>query len=105
DSGIPHSVSGDEYTSVRVGAFMGYRIIADRAGLAAEPGAGRGRVVVEDPSWAGYLANISPAEFEAKYAALLPDLLSGSQFISKYQGTTDSVTQVDPNRKHHVPTA
>src|SRR5207248_2949912 len=33
DSGIRHAVSGSEYTSVRCGAFMGYRIIADAAGL------------------------------------------------------------------------
>ena len=31
DSGIRHSVSGADYGSVRAGAFMGYRIIADLA--------------------------------------------------------------------------
>ena len=33
DSGIRHAVSGSDYTSVRTGAFMGYRIIAEAAGL------------------------------------------------------------------------
>ena len=35
DSGIRHAVSGSDYTSVRIGAFMGYRIIASLAGLDA----------------------------------------------------------------------
>ena len=33
DSGIRHAVSGSDYTSVRTGAFMGYRMIAQEAGL------------------------------------------------------------------------
>src|SRR5262249_35253566 len=33
DSGIRHSVSGADYGSVRVGAFMGYRMIAEMGGL------------------------------------------------------------------------
>src|SRR5262245_57095314 len=33
DSGVRHAVSGSDYGSVRVGAFMGYRIIAEMAGL------------------------------------------------------------------------
>ena len=36
DSGIRHAVSGSDYTSVRTGAFMGYRILADLAGLDAK---------------------------------------------------------------------
>ena len=35
DSGIRHAVTGSDYSSVRCGAFMGYRIIAEAAGLAA----------------------------------------------------------------------
>ena len=33
DSGIRHAVTGADYGAVRVGAFMGYRILADLAGL------------------------------------------------------------------------
>ncbi|HYJ92790.1 MAG TPA: galactokinase family protein, partial [Pyrinomonadaceae bacterium] len=33
DSGVRHAVTGSDYASVRRGAFMGYRIIADLAGL------------------------------------------------------------------------
>jgi L-arabinokinase len=33
DSGVRHAVSGSDYSSVRIGAFMGYRIIAELEGL------------------------------------------------------------------------
>lgn len=33
NSGIRHAVSGSDYTSVRAGTFMGYRIIMDLSGL------------------------------------------------------------------------
>ena len=33
DSGIRHAVTGADYGAVRVGAFMGYRILADLAGF------------------------------------------------------------------------
>ncbi|HSE17944.1 MAG TPA: galactokinase family protein [Pyrinomonadaceae bacterium] len=58
DSGIRHSVSGSDYGSVRAGAFMGTRIIAE---------------LKPDFSAGGYLANISPAEFESEYVTRLPD--------------------------------
>src|SRR5262249_16059225 len=63
DSGIRHSVSGADYGSVRAGAFMGYRVIAELAGLEINP-AGLGRVRVTDERWRGYLANLTPSAFE-----------------------------------------
>ena len=43
-----HAVSGADYGSVRAAAFMGYRIVADAAGLAARAVA-PGRVAIDDP--------------------------------------------------------
>lgn len=51
DSGIRHSVGGADYGTVRAAAFMGRRIISEN----------------------GYLANISPDEFEREYLDLLPE--------------------------------
>ena len=36
DSGIRHSIGGGNYGSVRTGAFMGYRMIAEAADLKAK---------------------------------------------------------------------
>jgi galactokinase len=102
DSGVRHSVSGAEYSSVRLGAFMGYRMIADQAGLDVSPTTAPGRVIINDPKWGGYLANITPSEFEDRYSRVLPDVIRGSEFISRYRGTTDSVAAVDPDRTYPV---
>jgi len=85
DSGIRHSVGGSDYSSVRAGTFMGHRIIKE----------------------ATYLANISPVEFENKYAAQLPERISGEAFLARYGGTSDPVTSIDPQREYAVrlPTA
>ena len=85
DSGIRHSVGGSDYGSVRAGAYMGHRIIDEHT----------------------YLANISPAEFEEKYAAQLPERISGEEFLARYKATMDPVTSIDPQRDYavRVPTA
>ncbi len=102
DSGIRHAVSGEDYGTVRTAAFMGYRIIADLTGLQVRAGTRTGHVVVDDPKWHGYLANITPTEFEQVYAAHLPARMSGSEFLARYQGITDAITSVNPARKYPV---
>jgi L-arabinokinase len=106
DSGERHSIGGADYGDVRVGAFMGYRIIAERAGLEVHQSMRAGAVQIDDPRWGGYLANLSPSEFE-RYTTLLPERISGAEFLSIYRGTTDSVAKVNPERSYavRVPTA
>jgi L-arabinokinase len=101
DSGVRHAVSGASYGDVRVGAFMGYRIVADLLGLEARP-AGDGRVKVDDPVHGGWLCNISPSLFRARFLDRLPATLSGEEFLERYGGTTDPVTRVDPTRSYPV---
>jgi len=107
DSGVRHAVTGTDYGSVRVGAFMGYRIIAEMAGLIVNVGATGAPAQIDDPRWGGYLANITPSEFEQYYAAQLPERIEGAEFLSRYKGTTDAVTRVTPERSYavRVPTA
>jgi L-arabinokinase len=104
DSGIRHAVSGSDYTSVRSGAFMGYRILAEAAGLEAKTASGDsgGTVEILDPKWHGYLANVTPAEFRQRFADAVPREMSGREFLTRYGGTTDTVTRVDPNRTYAV---
>jgi galactokinase len=106
DSGVRHSVSGSDYSSVRVGAFMGYRIIADLAGLPVRVHPNAARVEIRDARWKGYLANLTPAEFE-QYRRQIPEQMRGEEFLAKFHGTTDPVTKVDPRRTYSTrqPTA
>lgn len=101
DSGVRHSVVGADYSSVRVGAFMGYRMIADFAGLKTES-LENGRLKIEDHLWNGFLANIKPSEFEQFFAARLPKKIVGGEFLETYQGTTDKITKINPEKNYSV---
>jgi L-arabinokinase len=83
-------VGGGDYGSVRAGAFMGLRILADVAGSDA------------DQRWRGYLANIEPDEFEWKLARHLPDSIPGADFLARYGSTTDKVTTIEPERTYAI---
>jgi L-arabinokinase len=100
DSGIRHAVTGSDYGTVRTAAFMGYRMIAVAAGLPATIDASNVREV--DARWHGYLANISPAEFESVFAAHLPEWMTGEEFLAQYGGITDVVTRVQPEARYPV---
>jgi galactokinase len=101
DSGIRHAVSGADYGSVRVGAFMGYRVLADMAGLPVRQGVREGHVRIDDARWGGYLANVSPAEFD-ECASGIPERMQGADFLARYGGTTDLVTRVDSTMTYAV---
>jgi L-arabinokinase len=100
DSGVRHAVTGSDYGTVRTAAFMGYRIIADAAGLPATLNPSNVRDA--DTRWHGYLANVAPEDFESAYAARLPETMRGADFLARYDGITDTVTRVDPDREYPV---
>jgi L-arabinokinase len=101
DSGIRHAVTGADYGAVRVGAFMGYRILADLASLPVTAGDREGHVRIDDSRWHGYLANVGREVFQA-FARDIPETMEGRAFLSRYGGTTDLVTRVDPARTYAV---
>lgn len=101
DSGIRHSVAGTDYGTVRTAAFMGYRIMADLAGLSIEK-SNEGCVKIDDPKWKGYLANVDPAEFEADFSECLPTSVAGQEFLDKYYGVTDPHSTIDARREYPV---
>jgi L-arabinokinase len=110
DSGIRHAVTGADYSSVRIGAFMGYRIVAGLAVSSRHPDAVPAddwRPTTGDLPWGGYLANLSPSEWEQRYRQRVPETLDGATFLARYGATTDPVTRVDPSRAYAVrqPTA
>jgi L-arabinokinase len=83
DSHVRHAVSGSDYGRVRVGAFMGARILAERT--EREP----------------YLANVAPSEL-ASFIADLPEEITGAEFLRRYGGTADAVTRIDPSQTYAV---
>jgi L-arabinokinase len=91
DSGVRHSVSGSDYSSVRAAAFMGYRMIVEAAG--------------EPVSWNGYLANIPVEEYESKFGDVFPESMMGEEFLKRFGGSSDTVTAIDPERPYAIRSA
>jgi L-arabinokinase len=102
DSGPRDAAGGSDYASARVGAFMGYRIIAEAAGFASEPGDYPSHLRLADREWHGYLANIPPSVFEQRFRALLPERLDGAEFLGRYGGITDTAARIDVARSYAV---
>ncbi|CAH2078916.1 unnamed protein product [Thlaspi arvense] len=114
DSGIRHSVGGADYGSVRVGAYMGRKMIKSVASsilsqstLSANGGNSEeledeGIELLETEASLDYLCNLSPHRYEARYADKLPDFMLGQTFIEEYSDHDDPVTVIDEKRSYSV---
>jgi L-arabinokinase len=89
NSMVRHSVAGNAYGNVRIGAFMGKKIIN-------EIRARTGRAAVN------YLTEISAAEFKAEYEKEIPETMLGSDFLAKYKTHDDPVTTIQPDATYRV---
>jgi L-arabinokinase len=94
DSGIKHSISGVNYTRVRIGTFMGQRIIATKMAKYFPPGH-----YLRDST---YLADITPSIYEQYFSEYIPVRMKGQTFIKKYQQTNDKITRVDPEETYLI---
>lgn len=101
DSGIRHAVSGASYADVRAAAFMSYTIIASSEGTSfdelthARISGDWGRL-----PYKGFLANIPVSMFEDKYVSLLPQEISGKDFLDQFKVSIDTVTTIDPGKTY-----
>ena len=89
NSMVRHSVAGNAYGNVRIGAFMGKKIIN-------EIRARTGRAPVT------YLTEISSAEFKNEYEKEIPETMLGSDFLTKYKTHDDPVTTIQPDATYRV---
>ncbi|KAL3534972.1 hypothetical protein ACH5RR_003433 [Cinchona calisaya] len=120
DSGIRHSVGGADYGSVRVGAFMGRKIVKSTAsvqisysnldndpsqqvnGNTLDEREKDGKNLLETEASLDYLCNLSPHRYEAVYIDKLPEFLQGQEFLDKYINHEDSVTAIDKKHNYAV---
>eukprot|EP00249_Psilotum_nudum_P019822 c27434_g1_i1 orf=150-3173(+) len=120
DSGIRHSVGGADYGSVRVGTFMGRKIIKATAqallpqkpALSSVLGSRNGDTRDEldeldftslsEDAGMNYLCNLSSHRFEAKYARILPEQIEGEKFLQIYGSHEDIATTIDPRHVYAV---
>lgn len=102
ESGVRHEVSGAEYGQVRTAAFMGYRLLLKAAGIEVQKGLVSGKVTVQDSRWRGAVANVTPAELAGEFSSVLPVEMSGLEFLERFGGITDPVTDVRTDRSYPV---
>jgi galactokinase len=102
DSGVRHAVSGLEYEAARAAAFMGYKLICDRAGVPVHLDES-GRIPrYTDTQWNGYLANLTPSEFHECYEQSLPEEMKGSEYCRLAGKHVDPFTAVRPDYTYRV---
>ena len=89
NSMVRHSVAGNAYGNVRIGAFMGKKIIN-------EIRAKTSRAALN------YLTEISSEEFKAEYEKEIPETVLGSDFLAKYKTHDDPVTTIQPDATYRV---
>jgi len=103
DSGIRHQVSGASYGDVRCAAFMGYSIIAQALGITKHDilHAKSMRDFTSLP-FSGYLSNVRVDEFENKFYNLLPEKITGRDFLQHYGETIDPITSVSKSKTYAI---
>lgn len=114
DSGIRHSVGGADYGSVRIGTFMGRKMIKSMAaavlsrslpssnGISHYELEEEGGELLEAEASLDYLCNLAPHRYEALYAKMLPESMLGETFLERYADHNDSVTVIDHKRSYGV---
>ncbi|KVH95558.1 Galactokinase galactose-binding domain-containing protein [Cynara cardunculus var. scolymus] len=117
DSGLRHSIGGADYGSVRIGAFMGRKIIKSTASVMCSKSCPNGNgsnpdeleehaiELLEDEASLDYLCNLTPHRFEAIYSKDLPSTMNGEAFLTKYNNHNDPVTTIDKKRSYGVKAA
>ncbi|XP_015971773.1 L-arabinokinase [Arachis duranensis] len=112
DSGIRHSIGGADYGSVRIGTFMGLKMIKSKASDELSDmqtnGVNNDEVEQDDlellkqEASLDYLCNLPPHRFEALYAKQIPNSIIGQSFLDTYKNHNDPVTTIDDKRTYGV---
>ncbi|KAI7988716.1 L-arabinokinase [Camellia lanceoleosa] len=113
DSGIRHSIGGADYGSVRVGAFIGRKMIKSIAStmLSQSLSSANGNIdelnedgveLLRAEASLDYLCNLLPHRYEALYCKQLPGSMLGEKFLEQYVDHDDPVTIIDHKRSYGV---
>ncbi|HTV47489.1 MAG TPA: hypothetical protein VMG59_03500 [Phycisphaerae bacterium] len=91
-SNVRHDITGQAYGDARAAAFMAQKILSTTAEKLGRR---------KDPTQ-GYLARINSNDYRIYLRQMLPESISGAQFISLYGHTEDRATTIDPKKKYRV---
>ena len=99
------STTDAAYETSRAAAFIGYKLICQREGIDIVLEEVSGIARSTDPCWNGYLSNLAPSEFRARYERWLPELLSGSECLALGGEHADPFTAVYHEMEYPVRSA
>jgi L-arabinokinase len=86
---VRHSVGGSPYSTTRVGAFMGKRII-------------NSLLTASGKNPLTYLSELSVADLKSQFLQKLPERILGSEFVKEYRTHGDPVTTIQPDATYRV---
>jgi galactokinase len=102
DSMVSRSTTGVAYETARAAAFIGYKLICRHEGIDVAPEPMSEIPRWTDSRWKGYLSNLAPSEFRAKYERLLPESLSGREVMARVGEHVDPFTSIHPDSQYPV---
>lgn len=91
NSAVKHSVGGVRYRNTRTAAFMGRKIIFDKA-----------HGFLNSDEYDRYLSNISPSTYTRDIMGKVPKRMSGKDFIQTYKSHEDEATRIDPDKHYFI---
>ncbi len=102
DSMVARSTISNAYETARAAAFMGYKLICQHEGLKITPEQDAGIPRWTEHRWHGYLSNLAPSEFHARYERLLPESIQGREFLACSGEHIDPFTRIEPETQYPV---
>jgi galactokinase len=82
-SGVKHAVSGSPYSTARAASFMGKKILERVLGRAL-----------------AHLAELNPSLIRGVSEELLPQSLTGGEFLARYGAIDDPLSRIEPARRY-----
>ncbi len=102
DSMVPRATNGIAYETARAAAFMAYSLICRHAGLIIRAHRDGSVVRLSDDRWNGALSNLCSGEFHSIFETILPERMSGEEFLRTCGDHHDPLTCVVPDRLYPI---
>lgn len=99
DSGIKPTKGEHDYRKIRTATFMGYSIMANKAGIDTQT---IKEISRNELPFDGYLCNVRVPYYNAKFSKILPKIMLGSDFIKQYGDVYDYDSTINPKTKYPI---
>ncbi|HEX8834702.1 MAG TPA: hypothetical protein VF719_10900 [Abditibacteriaceae bacterium] len=80
-SGVKHAISDSPYATARAAAFMGKKVLETALGVSF-----------------GFLTELRPSQARVVGEDVLPQTISGADFLARYGNVDDALTTIEPER-------